>query len=82
VAGFVRQPFSRSLPPLKFGSLGFKRVNDLRVQAPALLFGGSLHRLVDFFGHVLERDVHGTILEPLEAVCKGRPYEKEAAKIV
>ncbi len=41
----------------------FQHMNDLRVQAAALFFGGTLERPVDFIGHVLERDIHATILD-------------------
>jgi hypothetical protein len=47
-------------------------VNDLRIEAAPVFFGRSLNGLIDFFGHVLERDVHGTILEPFGTCSQGR----------
>ena len=52
---------------------GFQQLNNLRVKAPALLFRGSFHCPIDLIGHVLERDVHGTILEPFTVPCKRAP---------
>src|SRR5581483_1901286 len=58
--------------PLQFFSLGFQRMNDLRVQAPALLLGSFLRRFVNLHRYVLERDVHGTIWNRFGAVRKLR----------
>jgi hypothetical protein len=55
--------------PVRVGGFRFQKLNDFGVQASALSLRFLLDRFVNRVRNVLDRDVHATILEPLQARC-------------